>query len=148
MQAVEQVIAQAQAAGDADTVNHLTPRLEGFRQICEEAEEEQTPPTVLALGDFFQAADDAAAAAVFEAQRALLQPYEAQQMMDALAAQPPEDTDAETRQRIIARRDLLRRLRGAAPTVDRWRCRAWRAWARRRWRICLCRRWRMRTPTA
>jgi hypothetical protein len=39
-------------------------------------------------------------------------------MMDALAAQPPEDTDAETRQRIIARRDLLRRLRGAAPTVD------------------------------
>jgi hypothetical protein len=101
-------------------VNHLTPRLEGFRQICEEAaqEAEQTPPTVLALGDFFQAADDAAAAAVFEAQRALLQPYEAQQMMDALAAQPPEDTDAETRQRIIARRDLLRRLRGAAPTVD------------------------------
>jgi hypothetical protein len=117
MQAVEQVIAQAQAAGDADTVNHLTPRLEGFRQICAEAaqEAEQTPPTVLALGAFFQAVDDAAAAAVFEAQRALLQPYEAQQMMDALAAQPPDDADAATRQRIVARRDLLQRLRGAAP---------------------------------
>jgi len=35
-------------------------------------------------------------------------------MMDALADQPPDDADAETRQRIVDRRDLLRRLRCTA----------------------------------
>lgn len=114
---VEQVIVQAQAAGDTETVNHLTPRLEGFRQICADAAQQaQTPPVVQALRDFFHAEDEAAATAIFAQQRALLQPYEAQQMLDALAEQPPDDADADMRQRIAARCALLRRLRGAAPT--------------------------------
>ncbi|HHW87406.1 MAG TPA: hypothetical protein GX400_14510, partial [Chloroflexi bacterium] len=114
MQAVEQVIAQAQAAGDADTVNHLTPRLDGFRQICAEAAQQaQTPPVVQALLAFVQAADDAAASAVFAENLVLLQPYEAQRLLD----EQFRSENAEGEQRLSARRDLLRRLRGAAPPL-------------------------------
>ena len=39
MQAVEDVIAQAQQAGDTDTVEVLQPRLDAFRQIRAQAQQ-------------------------------------------------------------------------------------------------------------
>ena len=116
MQAVEARIAEAEAAGDANTAEHLRPRLDLFRQIHAAATQAvQLPPTAQAIIAFVQAEDDAAAAALFTQQRALLQPYEAQQVTDALVAQAPADTPAEVRARLAARAALLRQLRGAAP---------------------------------
>ncbi len=117
IQTVEALIAEAQTKGDDNAAQALSSRLDGFRHFCDQAAQRQElPPIARALLAFAQAADEAAATAVFEEQRVFLQPYEAQQMMDALAAQPQDDADAATRHRIIARRDLLRRLRGMAPT--------------------------------
>ncbi|MFM7582152.1 MAG: hypothetical protein ACKO9F_05415, partial [Caldilinea sp.] len=118
IEAIATLIDEANRRGDGKTADRLAVRLEEFRSICQAAAQQQPPPVMVALRDFVQAGDEVAAAAVFSAQRALLHPYEAQRMMDALAEQPPDDTN--TAQRIMARRDLLRRLRGAAsvPLVD------------------------------
>lgn len=117
MEAVAALIAHAGQAGDAAMVDHLRPRLERFRQIHEASQlaaAQQTaeqPPVVRAVIAFVQAEDDAAAEAFFAQQRALLQPYEAQQCLDEQVT----SDDPATLQRISDRRALLRRLRGAAP---------------------------------
>ena len=118
IEAIATLIDEANRRGDGKTADGLAVQLEEFRSICQAAAQQQPPPVMAALHDFVQAVDEVAAAAVFSVQRALLHPYEAQRMMDALAEQPPDDTN--TAQRIMARRDLLRRLRGAAsvPLVD------------------------------
>jgi len=70
------------------------------------------PPLIQrAVLEFIQADDEAAATALFERQRSLLQPYEAQQMLD----EQFRSDNPEAQQRLAERRDLLRRLRGAAP---------------------------------
>lgn len=105
MQSVEEEIAAAEAEGAGDRAAALRARLEGFRQVHATAQAaDEMPPTLRA------------ATAFFAEERALLQPYEAQQALDRLAEQLPPDTPAEMRTRIAARCDLLRRLRGAAPT--------------------------------
>jgi hypothetical protein len=118
MEAFEALIAYAEQAGDAATVAHLRPRLEGFRQIHEAAQQAaELPPVMRAVIGFVQAEDDATAEALFAQEKTLLQPYDAQQVMDALVAQAPPDTPAEVRERLAARNALLRRLRGAAPAA-------------------------------
>ncbi|NUQ39297.1 MAG: hypothetical protein HUU23_16265, partial [Caldilineales bacterium] len=120
MEAVEAFIAQAEAEGESETAQALAARLESFRQIhvaatqAQEARQElqEMPPTVRAVIAFIQAGDDAAAAALFAQQRALLQPYEAQQMLD----EQVRSDDPAMQARIIERSALLRQLRGAAPT--------------------------------
>ena len=117
IEAVEALIAQAEESGDSDVVEHLRPRLEGFRQIHQAAQQAaELPPVMQAVLAFIEAEDDAAAEALFLQQKALLQPYEAQQVLDALLAQAPADTPAEVRERLAGRHALLRRLRGHAPT--------------------------------
>ena len=74
-------------------------------------EPQDLPPVKRAVLEFVQAPDEAAARAVFERQRVLLQPYEAQQALDVQLT----SDDPATQQRLAERRDLLRRLRGAAP---------------------------------
>jgi hypothetical protein len=84
------------------------------RQLQEQAAaeaERNMPPVVRAAMEFIQAPDEVAAVTVFERQRALLQPYEAQQVLD----EQFRSDDPDTQQRLAERRDLLRRLRGAAP---------------------------------
>ena len=113
MEAVAALIADAEQAGDADTVAHLRPRLDGFRQIHEAARQaDEQPPVVQAVIAFVQAEDDGAAEALFAQTRTLLQPYEAQRLLDEQAT----SDDPAMLQRITERRALLRRLRGAAPT--------------------------------
>lgn len=109
---VEQRIAQAERAGDADTVRQLRERLDQLRQLIAAQEAyAQLSPTERALVEFLDAPDQAAARAVFEKHRALLQPYEAQRTLDALF----QTGSPESEQHIAERRALLRELRGAAP---------------------------------
>ncbi len=68
-------------------------------------------PVARALLAFLRADSDGAARQVFAEQKALLQPYEAQRMLDEVAAQAPE----EQRALFAVRAALLRELRGAAP---------------------------------
>lgn len=115
MEAVAEIIAEAEQAGDAETVEHLRPRLEGFRQIHKASEQAaEQPPVVQAVIAFVQAEDDDAAEALFAQQRLLLQPYEAQRLLDEQVS----SDDPATLQRIAERRALLRRLRGAAPAAS------------------------------
>ena len=118
MEAVATIIAEAEQAGDTATAEHLRPRLAGFRQIHEAVQvQAEQPPVLRAVMGFIQAADDDAAQAFFAQEKTLLQPYEAQQVMDALVEQALLDSPAEVRERLAARNALLRRLRGAAPAV-------------------------------
>lgn len=111
--AVEAIIEQATAVGDDVTVGQLTERLDAFRQLCEMAQQAQEmPPVMRAIVGFFQAPDEAAAELFFADQRTLLQPFEAQQVLDALLEQAPPDTPGEVKQRLNDRQALLRRLRG------------------------------------
>ena len=117
IEAVEAIIEQATAAGDDNTVQNLSERLAVFRQLCETGQQPQEmPPVMRAVLGFFQADDNAAAEQFFADQRTVLQPDEAQQVMDALVEQAPTELPAEMRQRLIDRQASLRRLRGAAPT--------------------------------
>lgn len=112
--AVETLIGQAQAAGDTATVEHLTPRLAGFQEIQAQAQQAQNqPPVVQALRAFVLAPDEAAARTLFAQQQALLQPYEAQRLLDE-----GNSDDPATQQRLVERSTLLRELRGAAPRPD------------------------------
>ena len=117
IEAVDAIIEQATAAGDDNTVQNLSERLAVFRQLCETGQQPQEmPPVMRAVLGFFQADDNAAAEQFFADQRTVLQPDEAQQVMDALVEQAPTELPAEMRQRLIDRQASLRRLRGAAPT--------------------------------
>ncbi len=117
MDAVEEAIAQAQADGETEKAAALTSRLNGFRAIHQQATAAQEmSPTQRAVLAFFQADDEAAAAALFAEQKTLLQPYEAQRFLDSLAAQAATDTPDEIRHRLTSRAALLRQLRGAVPT--------------------------------
>lgn len=99
-------------------------------QVAAEAERNM-PPVVRTVMEFIQAPDEAAATAVFERQRALLQPYEAQQVLD----EQFRSDDPDTQQRLAERRDLLRRLRGAGPAANTPSPRTPRPAARPRWLI-------------
>lgn len=114
MEAVQALIAHAEQAGDAATVEHLRSRLDGFHQIRQAAQQAvELPPVMRTVLAFVQAPDDAAAEAVFAQHRLLLQPYEAQRLLDEQVS----SDDPATLQRIAERRALLRRLRGAAPAA-------------------------------
>jgi hypothetical protein len=75
-------------------------------------EQQDLSPVMRAALEFIQAPDEAAARAVYKRQRSLLQPYEAQQVLDVQFT----SDDPAAQERLAERRDLLRRLRGAAPT--------------------------------
>jgi hypothetical protein len=117
IQAVEDLIASIAAAGQEDVAADLRARLDSFRQVHQNLQQAQEmPPTTRAVIAFVQAEDGAAAEALFAQQRHLLQPYEAQQTMQMLLDQAPDDTPAEIFERLTTRATLLLRLRGAAPT--------------------------------
>lgn len=103
---------RAAELGDAPQAERMRAHVAALRQARQQREElERQPPVVRALLSFVYAPDDATARQVFAAQQALLQPYEAQRVADALADQAPD----ELRERFAARAALLRELRGAAP---------------------------------
>ncbi|MBX2998251.1 MAG: tetratricopeptide repeat protein [Caldilineaceae bacterium] len=122
MGAVEQMIGVAEAMDEAAAAD-LRARLDGFRQIHQNAQQAQNavdelqgmPPTQRAVMAFVFAPDDVAAETFFAEQKHLLQPYEAQELIDGLAEFDSADTPAEIRQRLSTRAALLRRLRGHAP---------------------------------
>lgn len=110
--AVETLMAQAEAGGDNATVEHLRPRLAAFKQIQQAAQAAAaTPPVVRALRAFVLADDENQARTLFAKQRTLLQPYEAQRILDKQLT----SDDPAVQQRIHNRRSLLRQLRGVAP---------------------------------
>jgi hypothetical protein len=109
---VEQQIASWEQAGEQAAASRAQGWLAALRQIQQQRDElARQPPEVRAVLAFLQADDDAARS-VFQAQKELLQPYSAQELMNTLAAQAP----AELQERFSARATLLRALRGAAPT--------------------------------
>lgn len=111
IEAVEALIQQAQAAGNTRAVEDLRARLADFKRLREEAQlERKAPPLVRALRAFVFAQDEAAARSVFEQQRTVLQPYEAQRLLEAQQADDPA-----AQQHLAERIALLRRLRGAQP---------------------------------
>ncbi|WP_423222894.1 hypothetical protein [Candidatus Amarolinea aalborgensis] len=71
------------------------------------------PPVLQAVIAFVQAESDDAAETLFAQERLLLQPYEAQRLLDEAVT----SDDLATLQRITECRALLRRLRGAEPRV-------------------------------
>jgi hypothetical protein len=89
-------------------------RLRGFIAAWQQMQRDRQPPLVQAIQAFVTAPDEATARRVFDERRDLLQPYEAQRLIDALAAQAP----TELRPLLAARAELLRRLRGGAPEVS------------------------------
>jgi len=107
--AIEAIIAQAQAANDHDTVEPFAQRLAGFQAIQQAAQQQQAqPPVVQVLRAFVYAPDEAAARTLFDRERALLQPFEAQRILDDQFA----SDDPASQQRLAERRQLLRQLRG------------------------------------
>ncbi len=74
-------------------------------------QERDNHPLLQALQAFLQAPTDADATQVFNQQRALLQPFEAQRALNDLAQQAPDAL----RERLAARATLLRTLRGGDP---------------------------------
>jgi len=98
-----------------DSDPDLRRDIEAWMQARQQREElQRQPPVVRALLAFLRAESDDAARQVFDKQKALLQPYEAQRILDGLAAQAPE----ELRARFAARAALLRELRGAVGVVE------------------------------
>ena len=103
----------APTAETAETaeIESLRAKLADFKRMCDEAEQvrraesdiQNLPPVQRAVVAFCQAPDEAAARAWFASQGALLQPFEAQQALDALAAQTPDDAPAEVKQRLAGR---------------------------------------------
>jgi hypothetical protein len=110
---VEQVSGRFEQQGDTEAAASLRTRVDALRQLQQHKQE--LPPYVRALRTFLWADTDDAARLVFAEQRDLLQPHEAQQVMDEWAAQATD----ELRERVAARCALLRELRGAAPTTGR-----------------------------
>ena len=112
IEAVEAIIEQATAAGDDNTVQNLSERLEVFRRLSQKGQlTDELPPVMRAVMGFFEAPSDAAAEQFFASQRDLLQTSEAQRAMDVLVEQAPPDIPANVRQLLLTRQALLRRLR-------------------------------------
>jgi hypothetical protein len=109
LKTIEGILAEAEQGGDSDTVNQLRPRFDDLKRAL--AAQREVSPTVRALLDFVNVDDEAAARAVFQQNRALLQPFEAQRTLDERI----QSDEPEAQQRIIERRALLRELRGAMP---------------------------------
>lgn len=105
---VTEVIAQAEEAKESDFAEGARLRLEGLRQI---KADRALPPLAQALLAFVKAPDDAAASAVFAAQREMLWPEEAQRSLETHI----RANDPAMRDHLAARRLLLQRLRQAAP---------------------------------
>ena len=84
-----------------------------LQRELQEVQRAEQPPVVRALFAFLGASDEAAARQVFAQQHVLLQPYEAQRLLDEYF----QSDDPGTQQLIAARRQLLRLVRGAAPTL-------------------------------
>lgn len=99
LQAAEQRVVEL---GETPTAQ----RLRGFIAAWQQMQRDRQPPLVQAIQAFVNAPNEVAARRVFDERRDLLQPYEAQRLIDALAAQVP----AELRPLLTARAELLRRL--------------------------------------
>jgi hypothetical protein len=109
----EQHAATLEQAGDGQTATRTREWVAQLREVQQNRQElDRQPPHVRALLAFLGAESDDAARLVFAERRDLLQPYQAQQELDGLAAQAPD----ELRERFAARAALLRELRGAART--------------------------------
>ncbi|MFZ1266603.1 MAG: hypothetical protein WBV59_11485 [Anaerolineae bacterium] len=105
---VNEVIAQAEEAEETDFAESVRLRLAGLRQIKAGM---ALSPLAQALMAFVQAPDDAAASAVFAAQRQLLLPQEAQRSLeDHIRSNDPTAQD-----HLAGRRRLLHRLRQGEP---------------------------------
>lgn len=105
---VNEVIAQAEEAEETDFAESVRLRLAGLRQIKAGM---ALSPLAQALMAFVQAPDDAAAGAVFAAQRPLLLPQEAQRSLeDHIRSNDPTAQD-----HLAGRRRLLHRLRQGEP---------------------------------
>ncbi|MBK9095965.1 MAG: hypothetical protein WBD79_22160 [Anaerolineae bacterium] len=105
---VNEVIAQAEEAEETDFAESVRLRLAGLRQIKAGM---ALSPLAQALMAFVQAPDDAAAGAVFAAQRQLLLPQEAQRSLeDHIRSNDPTAQD-----HLAGRRRLLHRLRQGEP---------------------------------
>ena len=105
---VNEVIAQAEEAEETDFAESVRLRLAGLRQIKAGM---ALSPLAQALMAFVQAPDDAAAGAVFAAQRQLLLPQEAQRSLeDHIRSNDPTAQDP-----LAGRRRLLHRLRQGEP---------------------------------
>ena len=119
MQAVEELIGQAEQADETETAAALRTRLDAFRQVHERAQVgNQLLPMDRAVMAFIQAPDEATAEAIFNQQRTFLQPYRAQEILDVLVAELTTELPAEMQARFQERQALLRRLRGAAPQPE------------------------------
>ena len=105
---VNEVIRQAEEAKETDFAESVRLRLTGLRQIKADM---VLPPLAQALLAFVQAPDDAAATAVFAAQRDLLSPEEAQRSLEDHV----RSSDPVAQDHLAARRRLLRRLRQGEP---------------------------------
>jgi hypothetical protein len=105
---VNEVIRQAEEAAETDFAASVRLRLTGLRQIKADM---ALPPLAQALLAFVQAPDDAAAHAVFAAQRELLAPEEAQRSLEDHV----RSSDPVAQDHLAARRRLLRRLRQGEP---------------------------------
>lgn len=107
---IEEVIAQAEAVGDAHTAEGLAQRLADLRRIRAGRPEPSEPsPLPQALTRFVEAKDEAEARAVFAWAWVLLQSDEALRCLDPqFLGVTPQD-----KQHLAERRALLRRLRAA-----------------------------------
>lgn len=105
---INEVIRQAEEAAETDFAASVRLRLTGLRQIKADM---ALPPLARALLAFVQAPDDAAAHAVFAAQRELLAPEEAQRSLEDHV----RSSDPVAQDHLAARRRLLRRLRQGEP---------------------------------
>jgi len=105
---VNEVIRQAEEAKETDFAESVRLRLTGLRQIKADM---ALPPLARALLAFVQAPDEAAAKAVFAAQRELLSPEEAQRSLE----EHVHSSDPVMQDHLAARRLLLRRLRLGKP---------------------------------
>ncbi len=114
LEAAEQHAADAEEAGDAALAERLRARVAALRQIQVAQRERRNSPTRRALLAFLRAETDDAARLVFAEQRALLQPYEAEELLKQFVRDAPD----ELRERFTARYELLRMLRGSAPQTD------------------------------
>ncbi len=108
---VEEVIAQAEQAGETGFAEYVRLRLAALRQLKADL---ALPPLARALLDFVSAPDDEAASAVFEAQRILLQTAAAQEGIE----QRIRANDAAQQAQLDGRRRLLRRLCASAQRSD------------------------------
>ncbi|MDL1898432.1 NACHT domain-containing protein, partial [Anaerolineae bacterium CFX7] len=112
LDAAQNVIAQAEANGQGENVAGFKARLEALTRIVQQLRAlENLSPVQRAVMGFIGAPDEAAAREIFERERARLQPYEAQQLLESLA----QADEPQIRQRVQERLALLRELRDVAP---------------------------------